>query len=181
MASTWSSLYSDFRSAVKIYTEKLDVTAVEFMRKISRAMQQFQRDTKMVESYAILTYDSTNEYFMLPTDVMMIILVKDSNDYTIIQQDFTQFRRNIEQLETGRQTVPAKYSYKISREPNADTNLYRIRNNNYYPLEQARMYSVYAGTLLLYPYLNDTTLKLWYYPDMPAFDRTAALWEDWFP
>ena len=51
MASTFLELYSDFQDEVKLYTEKLDVTELSFMRRFTKGIQAFQQETFLLLSF----------------------------------------------------------------------------------------------------------------------------------
>ena len=165
MASTFAELYSDFLDQIKIYTEKLDVTELQFMRELTKGMQEFQKRVEYIHAYADLTRVDDDVPFTLPTDLVRIIELKDSDSNIILGQGFQQFNRNRERYATNKVVTPTKYSIPVTR--NNDRGL-------------VRMYQVFNRDLQLYPDMGDTALQCWFVPDLHPISRASAQWEEWF-
>lgn len=164
MASTYRELYSDFQDKIKLYTEKLDFTEQQFMRRLTRGMQLFQRDIEMIEAYADISRADVTGPFLLPNDLLRIKELKDANNYTILAQGFNQWNRNQEHTLDNKLETPVDYSTRMTQ----------------YQPGGARLYAVWGRNLDLFPDEQDTALQLWYIPDIHAFSRASTQWQAWF-
>lgn len=165
MASTYSELYSDYLDNIKQYAEKLDVTPMSFMRALTRATQLFQRETEIIETSVDITIDANND-FVMPTDVLRVLEVKDANNIILLFNEATQFTGNIEQMNTGIGEAVTIRSHFTSNAPSAPKRLVTIHNRKLY------ISGFTAGT--------DTKLNIRYIPDIPAFSKNTNLWSAWF-
>lgn len=160
--STFYELYSDFQDAIKSYTEEIDVTPLAFMRLYSKGMQYFQRETEFIERQVEITYDDTNSRFIIPDDVLRMIAVKDSNDYSILLQDFQQYIQNIERWKNGTMEVPVDYARHLMP--------------TYHYASYPRIATIYNRVLMLYPYNSDTSLYIYYVMDIHAISSDSSQW-----
>ena len=190
MASTFSDLYSDYVDEIKRYTEKLDVTERQFMRNLTKGMQQFQRETELMERYVEITPD-TDSLFYLPNDCLRVAELRSPDEYKFVQQDYMQYARNVEKWPSGFLETP--YDYAIG------TNL-RVENDEVFDFlrncsctettGEVRLFTIWGRRIYVYPYKDFATLKLRYIPDIEAFSRNSAQWNTtdalgvptgWFP
>lgn len=178
MASTFAELYQDFKDAVKVYTEKLDVNEMSFMRRFSQAMQHFQRETELVEIYANIVQDITSLKLIAPFDLLRILEVRDCNNWRLLLQNPHQLSDNVEGIQLGKYDTPRSYShrtYNQSYEMGATSNYSGV-------YKDARMVTLYDRIFTIFPKLDtDISLQLWYIPDMHAISSSSAQWADWFP
>lgn len=160
--STFYELYGDFKDATKIYTEKLDVTELAFMRMLTRGVQTFQRETEYIETVATVLYNQTDQAFMVPTDFLRLVEIKDENYLTVLIQSHTQYTRNLELAPDYMQETPTDYGM-------------RMRGGEYRS-ERVRIANIYNRTIYIYPYQNDTKLYVWYIPDLHAISEASPQW-----
>lgn len=169
MASIFSELYSDFRDMAKVYQEKLDVTAISFMRRFSRAIQEFQRDTEYVEAMVRVTRSATPPYFVLPPNTIRVIEVRDSNNRPMIMNDYLQWSRNLEIQKNNTYETPVDDDWRL---PYTERTALGTVWNREYSFQN----------LLDHPFID-----VYYIPDLPAFTAPSAvptifdLWASWFP
>lgn len=167
MPSTFAELYSDFTDSIKVYTEKIDVTPLAFMRFFTRAMQLFQRETMYVERYVVIPYDTVNQYFAVPTDMLLCVEVKDSLGNTMLINEYTQLSRNVELQTLGYVETPTDYAMRLS--------------------ETTRLVSIWQRVFNFYPAYPDDpastteTLLVHYIPDMHAITSSSSQWTAWYP
>lgn len=184
MASTYAELFSDFQDSVKIYTEKLDITEPQFMRLLSRGMQQFQRDTEYIEASARITEDASGAW-IIPTGLIRLIEVKDKDYYSILIQNPEQFIRNQEKWQDGHLETPTDWQMRkqeyLRNNDNVDT-YPRYESIEDYGYELGRMCTVMYRELKIYPELDtDTYFDLYYIPDLEAYSSNSTQWANWFP
>ncbi len=160
MASTFKELYDEFKDAVKIYTEKLDITETAFVRMLSRGMQIFQRETEYIEKWAEINVLPDSENFPLPDDVLRIIEMRDKNDLAFVMTEFTQFNRIRENIATGLIETPRDYTRHV----------YALRKG------LARIFTVYAQEILIHPYENDKSVKLYYIVNLHPMSEKSSQW-----
>lgn len=166
MASTFAELYGDYLDSIKQYSQKLDVTPMQFLRAYTRGMQHFQRETEYIEHAAKVLPDPTTGDFFLPTDLWRLEQIKDSNNLTLIPQSPDQFEETVERdVNTGLTEVPSRRSW--------------FTRNDKTPM---RYYTIYERTIrpnILYP-ATDTYFHIRYIPDLHAFSRNSAQWAPFF-
>lgn len=173
MASTFAELYSDFRDSVKLYTEKLDVTELEFMRFISRAMQLFQRETEYIETYAEITKGTDG--FYIPEDMIRPVVLKDVNGYTLLQQSYPQYARNLELWHDGFLETPIDYSMRMQSYLSEQEDKYPSRTDGM-DFSTSRIYTIFNRKIMMYPDYDDTKIYLWYIPDVHAISINSSQW-----
>lgn len=176
MASTFKELYDDFTDTVKIYTERMDVTPVSFMRMLTRGIQIFQRETHYIEAYTDIAI--SNGIFQIPFDFMMAIEMKDANNYTLLEQEYTQLNRTAEKWQDGYLEVPTDYSMRMPEYLSGSNpdGLFAGANGERVDESVHRMYAIYNQSIVVFPNHNDTALKLWYVPDIQAFSINSPQW-----
>jgi len=173
MASSFRELYDDFLDQTVIYTAELPVTEPRFMRLLTRGVQIFQRETMYVDQTATLTKSDDgngNITFRTPIDFWQPIELQDVNGKTLIKMEHTQQRRNIEYDETGKLETPVDYSLRLG-----DRSAWGYGGNH------ARTYSIFERQIVLYPDDGDTTLYLFYVPDLHSFSVNSPMWAGWTP
>lgn len=176
MSSTFKELFDDFTDRVKIYTEKLDITPLSFMRMYTRGVQDFQKKTTLFQVVVDITKNNDGD-FMEPSDAMYIIGIRDENGYPIEHRDLEQLFRAMDQSESGYFHDPIFYDARLrdSGYMEDGVNLVSIKNRKFV------FHTAYSGTVI----------KLHYIPDLPAFTSNSKLWypsqfggdaaDDWFP
>lgn len=164
MPSTFAELYSDFQDAVKIYTEKLDVTKFSFMRKLTRGIQLFQRETLYVESIVDIT--PTNDIFLVPRDNLVIKELRDEDGYPMLRQDLSQQYRTADHWEANIQEVPTNYDMKMWGTTVTD---------------RTTLWSMWQGRFIFYPEYEGDTIQVYYNPDMHAISSGSTQWAAWYP
>lgn len=192
MASTFAELYSDYRNIIKIYTEELDVTPLQFMRDYTRGMQKFQRETQYVEIWVKRQRDPNTRLFYIPDDTLRIIEIRDENGEKLLQQDYLQFMRNVDKFDLGYLETPRDYTLRTRRYlPQTLTdnrNLLQQQNwsnpnfypYNIFPIDVQRMWTVYNNTLFIYPDYYGKELLIFYIPDIHAISQASPQWQAWF-
>lgn len=181
MASTFAELYSDFLDQAKVYTEKLDVTELSFMRMFTRGMQIFQRESLYVERTVVLNRQNVNgqNVFIVPQDMLLIKdvrnLIDDGNgrftEEIFLLQEFGQFNRNKDKWERGYLETPTDYGMRIPHKRSVSDG----RGS------QVRMCTIWQRELITYPEFEGDRLWLWYYPDIHAISQNSPQWTAWFP
>lgn len=172
MASTYRSLYDDFQDQVKNYVAKADITEHSFMRRITRGMQIFQRETELLWRRDTLTLGSNPSFpqsFIVPGDFMRIIEVRDVNSLPVQSTGYMQQQRITDQLQNNGTMIE-----------NPDDIQERIKHN--FPAgEMMRTYSIVNRELILLPLrpTTDLTVVIVYVPDISAFDLISPEWSDW--
>lgn len=171
--STFAELYSDFKDSVKVYTQKLDLTPLMFMRRITRAAQVFQRESELVETLIPLTRANTSVLFQIPDDFLREVELRDSEGHPILILKSTQLNRINDQITaTGINETPASFSYRITP----------YDNDSPKPMTTtARMATIYGKDITLSPDSGDLTLSLWYIPDIQTISETSNQWVAWYP
>jgi hypothetical protein len=171
MASTFKSLYSDFQDAVKTYTEKLDVTERQFMRRLTRGMQLFQRETEYVTQAVQLTLGQNATYpnnYELPSNCIRVLEFRDVNDIPLMETSYIQHRSIVDKRNGGRYLeTPRDESRRLTHLLD-ETGL--LRN-----------VTVLARRVILNPIFpsKDTSITIVYIPDISAYDEADAEWADW--
>lgn len=192
--STFAELFSDFQDAVKIYTAKLDVTELSFMRMLTQGIQTFQRETEYMEAYVSVTKNNDGKFYM-PNDAIRIVEVKDEDGYTFVMQGYDQYTRNLELWVDGHLETPTDYSMYMPRylarrsdsafNPNALRDGWKTRN-------KSRLITIWNRVFMMHPDLEDTVIYVWYIPDLHPISRVSTQWvadpnnpganpNDWFP
>lgn len=161
MASTFKELYDEFKDAVKIYTEKLDITETAFVRLVSRGMQIFQRETEYIEKWARLSVIPNSENFPRPDDLLRIVELKDSAGLTLVSQGFVQFNRTQENMTVGILETPRDYSRHIM-------GLHRPG--------LARIFTMFAQEIIIHPYQGDQYIDLYYIPNLHPMSEKSSQW-----
>lgn len=189
MGSTFAEIYSEFQDAVKIYTTKLDFTPISFMRRISRGMRQFQRETEYLEAQATISPDANNN-FVIPDDLLRIVELKDANGFTLLSQQTNQYFRNQELWQDGYLETPSDYSMRMPGYLQGQTAFGNRNTNRPY---MHRLYTLYGRIINLQPNYGDTLLYCYYIPGIDAFSQASVQWVrdpanpgsdvnfDWFP
>lgn len=172
MASTFRELYSDFQNAVKNYTEQMTITEPQFMRDITKGLQDFQNKTRIFWSVATLdigTDVNFPEEFIMPPDCIEILEFRDINDLPIHQAGYTQHRKIIDQQRNN-----GKYL-----ETPVDTQ-YRLRNL-YTDGGIMRTCTVINRRIILQPIdpTVDLQMTVVYVPDMSAYSEFSPQWALW--
>ena len=174
--STFVELFADFRDMVKVYVEELDVTELAFMRLITRAAQEFQRETEYLEAVADITRQQPPAIpFTCPSNMIRPVSIRgvmQTSGGTVLTEPFipqslTQFRRNTDKAIDGYLETPTDYMYRIPS----------LRGST----GRTIMVSIWQRELLTYPQFAGDIIRMWYIPDIPAFSRGAAQWTSWFP
>lgn len=172
MASTFQELYSDFTDLVKVYTTKLDVSPLQFMRLYSKGMAEFQRETEYLEAYVQVSKD-VNGNFTVPVDMSRLVELKDLYSVNFLIQNYTQFRRNVEKTVDGFIETPTNYSIRLKG----------IFNGLSYGnvTDTARMCTIWNRRFLIYPDLGDTDLYVYYIPEVHPISQNSRQWSDYDP
>jgi hypothetical protein len=179
MASTFAELYGDYQDTAKVYTEKLDVTPVTFMRQLTRGMQIFQRETEYVERVVVLSKAAGEPFWVVPQDMLRAVELREYiNDETrpLIFQSYPQLSRNIEVNRSLHNNVPTTHDLRGTNQA----------GRGGWTSETKRA-SIYGREIYMYPGYSGTLIDLYYIPDILAFTQpanpvTAAdQWAAWFP
>ena len=161
MASTFLDLYSDFQDEIKAYIEKIDVTELSFMRRLSKGMQIFQLETEYIEAIDILNQQENGSY-MLPYEYKRIVKIQIVGDERVQFEvgNFTQLWDSIERSHSG--FIEKKDNVEINR-----------RNSGEFTIE----YSVFGRKLFFDTRLPaGTQLRVFYIPDLSPISRGSILW-----
>jgi len=166
MASTFSELFSDFLMASTLYTEVLNVTELMFMRLYTRGIQRFQYKTEYMEAAAAITKNVVPPYWEIPAAALRVKELRDSNGNQLIQLDFNQWGRNFDKYSGGYLEVPTNYDIRLGHKTAA-----------------SRFYTYHNRELYIHPALasTETTLNIWFIPDMHAISSNSTQWLAWFP
>lgn len=175
--STFVEMFSDFQDTIKIYTEDLVVTELSFMRALTRGIQEFQRETELVEK----TVDITRQApplppFMCPNDMLRPLDIRGVDPVTndlkqiFIFQSLNQFKRNKDKIADGFLETPTDYEMRIPSAPGTRT----INNDN------VALLTIHGREIITEPLYTDTTLRMWYIPDLRAISRAHPEWAAWF-
>lgn len=170
MASTFAELFSDFQDIARLYTEKLNVTELNFMRLYTRGIQNFQRRTEYVEKIMRVNKQLTPPYFTLPLDALRVIEIREPDNKKVLLQDFTQWYNGVDNIPTGRNRVPTHHDYLNI---NKDTPLI----------------TVFDRELAGFPDIDVDYIIVHYIPDLPAITAPVDpnnptvfdVWASWFP
>lgn len=161
MASTFLELYSDFQDEVKLYTEKLDVTELSFMRRLTKGIQIFQQETQYVETIVSIVKNSNNQ-FVMPYDVSMIIKIElvGNERFQFIPNEFMQLSENIERSNgLFRESIP---NYEINkRYSKVGTVLYSLHGRQFF---------------FSHSIPDDAVLRIFYIPDLSPISSSSTLW-----
>jgi len=172
MASTFAELYGDFRDQVTLYTEKLSVTEIQFMRWVTQGMQKFQQETKYIERAVTIPRDTTDDVFPIPNDFLEFIEAKDLEGYTFVPQGYEQYTRNLELHADDNAFVETSTDYMMRLQE------YYSRNTK---SAYARYICIFARFFKVYPNPEeDDNIYLWYIPDIPPISRSDGNWTTWF-
>lgn len=188
MASTFAELYSDYRNTIKIYTEELDVTPMQFMRDYTRGMQKFQRETEYVQIWINQQRDPNSQRFLIPPDCLRIIEIRDKDGEKLLPQDYLQMMRNVDKWDLGFLETPTDYVLRTRRVvPGTITNNRNLGqagwgNMPWFPagIPTQRIFAVYNNTLFIYPDYTENNLIIFYVPDIHAFSVGSPQWQQWF-
>lgn len=161
--STWRELYDDFRDKTTNYTEKLTVTPKQFMRYISQGIQSFQKDTRLMEALkeiprAVDNSGNALTWFVPPFDLSEIVEIKDEYGHVFFSQEYGQYSQNIE---TSNVDIPFSYAVNLDYE--------------------ARIFTMFARQIMIYPDYGETTLYMRYVPNLDAYSSNSPMWSSWFP
>lgn len=180
--STYAELYSDFKDEVILYYEHAVVTDRMFMRLITKAAQEFQKITHIVETEKQL-FRADN--FYVGDDVLEIIELTDENNNRLFSMDYSQFRSELEKLGQDIFTIypnelptpPGNRAetidkYDLSRHPPATGDSRYGRHT--------RIFTIVTEGVLVYPDRGDEILELRYYPDIHAYSSRSSQWTAWF-
>jgi hypothetical protein len=176
MTSSFSELYSDFLDQIKVYTQQLDVTPVQFMRYLTRGMQKFQRETEYIERLVTIPIDAVDNVFYIPNDFLHVLALKDCNGYLLLQGDIKQYDRNVELWDGGYLETPTDYAIRIVRDTTDLSDIGRSSSQ-----QKTRLYSIYRRVIEIHPDEGDTELYMRYIPDIHAFSQNSTQWSSWFP
>lgn len=190
MPSTYLELYSDFQEEVKLYHQNATFSERSFMRRITRAASEFQKRTKIVETSKVL-YNANN--FYIGDDVMQIVEICDQNDNNFLSMEYSQFRTALERLGqdipttvdvNGRTVVPiGKIFLKGNKE---ETGYYFDQVRHPPPTgdtqfgQHTRWFTLYEGSILIYPDRGDDWLQMRYIPDIHPYGSNSSQWTAWF-
>lgn len=170
-ASTFRELYDDFIDQVKRYTEKLDVTEAVFFRRLTKGMQEFQRDTEYLVLPTTLTVGADARYpngFGLPVDAIHVVEVRDKDDLPLFKMGYTQFMRKIDRFSDG-----GRYDEMVTDRQ------YRIRQS-YEKGQKARTWTKLDRQILINPQTAaDNIIKIVYVPDLHAYSELSPQWTAW--
>lgn len=171
MASTIKELFDDFKFLTTTYTEKLPITEELFFRLLTRGIQEFQRETLYIERVADITLTTVNgaDVFLVPTDFWQPIELQDAAGYTLVSQEYTQYKRNQEHSTRGFLETPTDYSWRLGDR----TNWPDGRKN------MARMFTVFNGQIQIFPAAADTTLRMFYIPEIHAYSSISPQYTAW--
>lgn len=161
MASTFLELYSDFQDEVKLYTEKLDVTELSFMRRLTKGIQAFQQETEYVEFRDILNRHTDGTY-KLPYEYKRIIKIEAVGDERIQFEmgSFLQLNDSIERNNSG----------FIEKRPNVEI-------NRRYSGQRTIEYALHGREFYFDTRLPDTMqLRIFYIPDLSPLSTSSVLW-----
>lgn len=169
MASIFSELYSDFLDDVKVYPEKLDVTAISFMRRFTRAVQEFQRDTEYIEAIVKIDKNPQRPYFILPRIAIRVLEIRDSTGRPILLNEYLQWSRNTEIQRSGYFETPIDDDYRVP----------------YY--RRTALATIYDREIAFQGMEEHDFIHVYYIPDLPAFTAPEAtpdmndIWQEWYP
>ena len=183
MASLFSELYTDFKEAIKTYTPKVDVDDLSFMRRLTRGMQIFQRNTEYIEAYNEVPYNETDSCFYVPDDMRRCILLKDVNDYTLLLHGMEQFACDVEKYTRGYVDSPRRASIRLDRSTQYGTDNPYTRDTTISSMTKnyLRLATIYGRKITIYPDNTDRLLYMWYIPDIHAISQNSTQWLEWFP
>jgi hypothetical protein len=168
MASTFMELFGDFQDSIKSYTEKLDVTKLAFMRLLTRGIQKFNEQCRLVEVLATVSKGTVAPYWPIPTDLLEIKEMRSSTGMSLLEQEFSQWNRNQQLILDGQGYVETPTDYDE-----------RYGNNRTTP---TRIFTIFRRQFLFYPDVLDTdTFQLFYIPDLHAISQNSIQWAGWFP
>jgi hypothetical protein len=167
MASKFDELFSDFKELVKVYTDVLDVTPLIFMRFLTQGVQIFQRETEIVQKAIILAQTGDPPVYMMPDDMFRIIEIRDYNDIPVRLQSFEQFKRNVDLYESGYRRTP-------------NTDITPLLGNKLSDWNNMRLATVWDRRILMHPWIDDTSIAIWYIPDLSPISRGSDQWTDWY-
>ena len=161
MASTFLELYSDIQNEVKLYTEKLDVTELDFMRRLTKGIQKFQNETEYVEFRDVLNRHPDG-FYRLPYDYKRIVKIEAVGDERIQFEmgSFLQLNDSIERNNSG----------FIEKRPNVEI-------NRRYSGERTIEYSLHGREFFFDTRLpQDMRLRIFYIPDLSPISVASTLW-----
>lgn len=161
MASTFLELYSDFQDEVKLYTEKLDVTELSFMRRFTKGIQAFQQETEYVEFRDILNRHPDGTY-KLPYEYKRIVKIEAVGDERIQFEmgSFLQLNDSIERNNSG----------FIEKRPNVEI-------NRRYSEQRTIEYGLHGREFYFDTRLPETMrLRIFYIPDLSPLSMSSTLW-----
>ena len=183
--SSWKELYDDYKDATLNYVENVVITPIDFMRKITRAQQKFQIDTRLVWRAATLqrAVDSLGNplpWFNLPAEFLEHIEIRDNCGHTLLSQGYDQFRRNQETYRHHFTNTPDTYSIRLDSKPvriDASPMPEQTHHGN------ARTFTIAENNkVLIHPlHPTDMEIDILYYPDLVAFSEVEPNWSLWFP
>lgn len=176
--SLFCEMFSDFQDMAKQYTEKLDVTELSFMRTLTRGIQEFQRETELVE----MTVDINRQQpplapFMCPNnmirplDLRAIDPVDGTTTQVFLSQSLNQMKRNTDKVLDGFLETPTDYEMRIKSIPGNRT----INGDN------VSLYTIHGREIITFPSFTGNTLRMWYIPDLRAISAAHPEWASWFP
>lgn len=174
--STFKELYDDFLDIAKLYTEKLDVTEVSFMRMYTKGVQDFQKKVGLIAIVADVSKNNDGD-FPEPSDILHLLGIRDEDGKPIEHRDMEQLYRNVDNREAGYYNDPMSY----------DRNLI----DGGFIADHVTMASIRNRVFIFYPEYTGTVIKVHYIPDMQPFSQVSRLWYpsafgdgtagDWFP
>lgn len=170
MASLFAEIYADFRDTAKVYMEKLDVTPISFMRRYTRAIQEFQRDTEYVESIVDIDRNPQPPYFVLPRTAIRVLEVRDSNMRPLLLNSYLQWSRNLEIQGNNTYETPVDYDYRLGQY-----------------VQRTALSTVYNREITFQGIEQHNRIRVYYIPDLPAFTAPETpsdmndIWAPWFP
>ncbi len=174
MASTFAELYSDFLDSVKIYTEKLDETELMFMRRFTRGMQIFQRETEYIDMQATVLRQTVAPFFTMPFTALRIIEIRDASGRVMLLNETVQYGRNLDAGYYSR----TPHTFDLMQKPYSTP---------------TRLVTNIGRELILQndDPATDTQISVYFIPDLPAFTqpdqpvptpaRPWEIWTAWYP
>lgn len=169
MGSIFAEVYADFIDTAKVYQEKLDITPISFMRRFTRAIQEFQRDTEYVQAIVDIAKAASPPWFVLPRNCIRIIEVMDSGNRPIMINDFEQYIRNTEIQKNNTYETPVDFDLRLPY------------------TQRTALGTVYNREVGFQDSANHNTIRVYYIPDIPAFTAPEPtpdlndIWAAWFP
>lgn len=184
--TTYEGLYHDVLSTIGLLHESAKYPPLQFMRDLSKALNDFQMRTRVVEAEKKLFRQSG---FELGSDVLGIREIADEDDNRLLMVSYEQNRGIFETYVEGRTdaddadsprarlgkpsygTTPANFD--LQRNP-PDTGIS--------PWDKStRLCCEHNNRIIVFPDLGDKWLQLYYYPNLELFHQSSKQWRAFFP